>query len=395
MGAWIGYSLDEKYGILKVTLEAWISGSLELSTMPFQAKGSLTLYGNAELSAGPVSLGISVEANAAAEAPKPLSIAASLKVQLKTPLGNPKATIKLKWEREGVPPYALPLSTTLGIEHRKVTKNWDVLKPERYTLDSDRLWTGNENSSAAIGTIPLVPPDVTLVLNFDKSVEDLGLVGDNPAPKPPDEKVGDYEFKYALKSVVLQYRDSWIETSDDGNWDDYETFAEDQVEDGEASYKLTGTWQILPSTEGAVNTKLVLNATTPFEISRLLQESDYWFALLDAYNPDYPCAPAPEEAWTCVDFDEHALGKEYPLFVEDGFTFISEFPMNIFTYPAGWLGTEKALNSAGSYETLECLQIKLQEPSGEIKLRVVKNVILAAGIGTAAYIKFTSEFSKK
>ena len=395
MGAWIGYALDEKYGILKVTLEAWISGSLELSTMPFQAKGSLTLYGNAELSAGPVSLGISVEANAAAEAPKPLSISASLKVQLKTPLGNPKATIKLKWEKEGVPPYALPLSTTLGIEHRKVTKNWDVTKPERYVLDPDRLWTGSENAGAPLGTIPLVPPDVYLVLNFDKPVEDLGLVGDNPAPKPPSEKVGDYEFKYALKSAVLQYRDSWNETSDDGNWDDYEAFAEDQVEEGQDSYKLTGTWQILPSTEGAVNTKLVLNATTPFEISRLLQESDYWFALLDAYNPNYPCEPVPEEAWTCVDFNEHAAGKQYPLFVENGFTFISEFPMNIFPYQAGWLGTEKALNSAGAYETIECLNIKLQEPSGEIKLRVVKNVILAAGVGADAYIKFTSEFSKK
>jgi len=394
MGAWIGYSLNEKYGILKVTLEAWISGSLELSPMPFQAKGSLTLYGNAELSAGPVSLGISVEANATAEAPKPLLIAASLTVQLKTPLGKPKATIKLKWEKEGVPPYALPLSTTLGIEHRKATKNWDVLKPQRYVLDADKLWTGNENSSAAIDTVPLVPPDVYLVLNFDKPVEDLGLVGDNPAPKPANEKVGDYEFKYALKSVVLQYRDSWNETSDDGNWQDYETFAEDQVEEGDDSYKLTGTWQILPSTDGAVNTKLVLNATTPFEISRLLQESDYWFALLDAYNPDYPCAPAPEEAWTCVDFDERATGKEYPLFVEDGFTFISEYPMDIFPYPAGWLGTEKALNSAGSFETLECLNIKLQEPSGEIKLRVVKNAILAAGVGNDASIKFTSEFSK-
>jgi hypothetical protein len=67
MGAWIGYGLDKKYGILRVILRS--VAELEryrLATMPLQVKGSVTLYGNAELSAGIVSLGISVEANVAA-----------------------------------------------------------------------------------------------------------------------------------------------------------------------------------------------------------------------------------------------------------------------------------------------------------------------------------------
>lgn len=85
MGAWIGYELDKKYGILRVVLEAWMSGELGLSLMPIQAKGSITLYGNAELSVSLVSLGISVEAKVTAEAPKPLYIEASMEVQLKTP----------------------------------------------------------------------------------------------------------------------------------------------------------------------------------------------------------------------------------------------------------------------------------------------------------------------
>src|SRR5262249_13903344 len=140
MGAWIGYSLDKKYGILRVVLEAWISGSLALSRMPFQTKGSLTLYGNAELSAGIVSVGISAEANVTAQAPKPISIAASLEVQLKTPLGKPKAKIKLNWEKTGIPPYPIPLSLSLGIEHRKVAKNWDVIKTISYKTDDDGLW---------------------------------------------------------------------------------------------------------------------------------------------------------------------------------------------------------------------------------------------------------------
>ena len=72
---------------MRVVLEAWMGGELGLSTMPFQAKGLVTLSGNAELSASIVSLGISVEANVTVEAPKPLYIFASLQVQLKTPLG--------------------------------------------------------------------------------------------------------------------------------------------------------------------------------------------------------------------------------------------------------------------------------------------------------------------
>ena len=71
--------------------------------MPLQAKGSIMLYGNAELSASIVSLGISVMATVSAQAPKPLSMHASMEVQLKTPLGKPKATISLKWENTKTP----------------------------------------------------------------------------------------------------------------------------------------------------------------------------------------------------------------------------------------------------------------------------------------------------
>ena len=95
MGAWIGYGLDKKYGILRVVLEAWMSGELSISTHPLQAKGTVTLYGNAELSAKIVKLGISVDAEVTVQAPRPVSIEASLKVQLKIAVGKLKATIKL------------------------------------------------------------------------------------------------------------------------------------------------------------------------------------------------------------------------------------------------------------------------------------------------------------
>ena len=66
------------------------------------------------------------------EVPKPVSIAGSLTVQLKTPIAKPKATIKIKWEKPGVPPFSISLAATLGIEHRKVSENWEVPKSSEY-----------------------------------------------------------------------------------------------------------------------------------------------------------------------------------------------------------------------------------------------------------------------
>jgi hypothetical protein len=393
MGAWIGYGLDKKYGILRVVLEAWLSGELGVSLMPLQAKGSITLYGNAELSASIVSLGISVEANVTAEAPKPLYIEASLKVQLKTPLGNPKATIKLKWEIEGKPPYSLPLSVSLGVEHRKVTKNWDVPKWSDYDLDNDGQYSGVKISGVPLPKIPVVPPDVYLVLNFDKPVQDVGLVGNNPAPSPPYEKVGNYEFAYALNSVLLEYRDSWTETVDDGQWNDYEDFAENEVEDGETSYSLSGTWQAVPNTEEIVNTKLVLNASTPFEISRVLEEAETWFGLIDIFHPEYPCQGEALEKELCADFEGRDFGNYYSILVQDGFIFTSAFPMNIHPHHAVWLGTEKAMNNADSYETIECLNIKAQEPTHAINLKIIAQVLITAGVGYDSSLQLTNAHS--
>ncbi|NNE76983.1 MAG: hypothetical protein HKN31_07910, partial [Pricia sp.] len=216
MGAWIGYGLDEKYGILRVVLEAWMSGKLSISTMPFQAKGTVTLYGNAELSAKIVKLGISVEADVTVQAPRPISIEASLKVQLKMAVGKLKATIKLNWARPDVPPYSVPLSATLGIEHRKVSQNWDIQKSSTYQLDDDGFYLGSDTANTSFGNIPVVPPDVYMVLNFDKPVNDGslgfdllnsdGTVGSNPSTINDNERVGDYEFKYELLGVTLEYR---------------------------------------------------------------------------------------------------------------------------------------------------------------------------------------------
>jgi len=100
-GVWVGYELHEKFGPLRVDLEAWLDGQLTISRMPFQADGRVTLFGGLELGAGPVSVGLSVEASVAVEVPNPFSVSAEMTFELKTPLGNPKATVMFVGEAPG------------------------------------------------------------------------------------------------------------------------------------------------------------------------------------------------------------------------------------------------------------------------------------------------------
>lgn len=393
MGAWIGYGLDKKYGVLSVVLEAWISGELELSLMPLQAKGAITLYGNAELSVSIVSLGISVEAHVSAEAPKPLSIAASMQVQLKTPLGKPKATIKLKWEKSGEPSYPIPLSAMLGIEHRKVSKNWEVAKSSRYAVDEDKLYDEQGDEMIVSPVVPLVPPDILMVLNFDKPMEDASGVGINPSPAPGMEKIGAYEFKYVIKDIVLEYRDNWNEQTTESGWLSYEDFVKRQVDDDTGAYALTGSWQIIPGTGVVNNTKLVLNATTPFEISRILESAESWWGMVDLYQPNYPCIPNQAEEFLCADVEHRAIGIYYNALVENGVIFSSPYPMSVTGYAASWLGTTHALNNTDSYITVECLEIDTQPATAHINIKAVKRVVITAGIGYNSYLEFTNAYS--
>src|SRR5688572_24512104 len=204
-------------------------------------------------------------------------------VQLKTPIGKPKATIKLKWEKPGTPPFPIPLAATLGIEHRKVNENWEVPKSSEYGLDEDRLWNGSSGVEINIpeGELPLVPPDVTLILNFDKSVRDTALIGGNNPDVPPIESSGAYEFLYELTDVTLEYSDTWSTIPDTLAWTPFE--------DAGSDYSMAASWQVVPDADGLKNTKLVINATSSLEISRVLEDNSYWLQLLSLYNPDYPC----------------------------------------------------------------------------------------------------------
>ena len=388
LGVWIGYSLDKKYGVLRVVLESWISSALAVSWMPLQAQGSLTWIGRAELSVAKIGLGISVEATAGAEVPKPLSISGSLTVQLKTPIGKPKATIKIKWEKPGTPPFPIPLAATLGIEHRKVTENWEVPKSSEYGVDADRLWDGSSSLAINIpeGELPLVPPDVTLVLNFDKSVRDVGLIGGNNPDVPPIESNGAYEFLYELNDVTLEYSDTWSTTPGNLSWQLFE--------DAGSDYSMAAVWQAMPDANGLKNTKLVINATSSLEISRVLEDNSYWLQLLSLYNPDYPCLDEVELTWITINFELYELDQiHYPMFEDAGWVFVAGFPMRISAYDAPWLKTTKSLKTDRELELVRCLLILELAPTPQQAVLLTKGLEIRAAnqAGAVTFVRYRTE----
>lgn len=386
LGVWIGYSLDERYGVLRVILESWISSELAVSWMPLQAQGTLTWVGRAELSVAGIGLGISVEATAGVEVPKPLSITGSLTVQLKTPIGKPKATIKLRWEKPGTPPFPIPLATALGIEHRKVNENWEVSKSSEYGADADGLWSGVSGIAINIpeSELPLAPPDVTLVLNFDKSVRDTALAGGNNPDVPPIESNGAYEFLYELTDVKLEYSDTWSTTPDTLSWRLFE--------DAGVDYSMAAAWQVVPDADGLKNTKLVINATSSLEISRVLEDNSYWMQLLSLYNPDYPCLDKVELTWTKINFESYTLNQIlFPMFEDAGWLFVAGFPMRINAYNAPWLGTTKSLKTELEIERVRCLLILEIAPTAQQNVLLTKGLEIRAAAHAQAFVRYRTE----
>ena len=157
-------------------------------------------------------------------------------------------------------------------------------------------------------------------------------------------------------------------------------------------YELTGNWQFIP---GATqnNTKLFLNATTPFEISRVLSTTDMWYSMLDVYDPGYPCLPEFTEEKICADVEERLTGTYYYMLEEDRFIFTSIYFLLVRDYSAPWLGTRKALTNSDSYTTTECLNIKAQEPTEQLNIKTIKEVVFTAGVGYNSYIQLTNEYS--
>jgi len=343
MGVWIGYDLDKKYGPLRVVLQAWIEGKLALSFEPIQAEASILLHGAAELSAFGFGLGLSVDADVSASAPKPLTVEASVTVKIKTPLGDPHATVNLEWEKTGDPGYPM-LFQSAGGSHPIVTENQSIAIATRYSKDDDGIWDGGSSESDSINwnAIALVPPDSQIMLNFAKGLNNETTFTAGTNPDPVTETIGNYTYKYFLESVTLEESD---DPDDDSSWTDI-------------SADLFGTWQAVENNGELQNSQLLIGATTPFEMFNVLEDSQSWMNQFLMSYPGYPCGGSYTTIWVCTDFAAYSAGTVFsPFLLQDEFIFYSPMPM-LMGYCAGYSGsTDKGIYTTAAAKTKTCLRM--------------------------------------
>ncbi|MEM6767542.1 MAG: hypothetical protein AAF655_21575 [Bacteroidota bacterium] len=386
LGVFIGVGVNENYGVLKVVLESWMGGTLEVSWAPLQAIGTFGWIGRVELSAFGIGLGLSIEADARVEVPKPLLLEGNVRVELKTPLGNPKANINVRWEKEGVPPFPIPLASIQGVEHRKVSENWDIQKVSRYALDADGLWDGTTTSVGNIAedTLAVVPPDVFLAVNFDKSVADLSLICSNTVVIPSIESVGGYEFCYELADIDLSYSPSWASNLENLNWQ--------SSGDGMSDFSMIASWQAIPDSAEMANTKLLINASTSLEISRLLEDNSTWIYQLGLQNPGYPCIEMPPLSWESMDFGGLPEGEVvYPILEEDGWQFFADYPMEVFPQKGSDPSLVHALVGLKEIEEFDCLMVAIRNPNSKRNQMTTRKVRIRAANFPQEYIHYRKE----
>lgn len=371
MGLWIGYKMaPKKYGPLKVQLEAWFEGKLSVSFAPIQAKGSIVLNALATLSCGPISLGVGVEAGVSVEAPRPLLLEAYLKVQLKTPFGNPKAKVELKWEKQGTPPYPMVLQTA-GMVHPKVSEDADLAILNTYNLDGDGNYesTGGSINESTV-EYPLVPMDSRIVLTFAKPVADKPGLGAHAKSHIEPETVGKYAFRYAISGLELleDQSGSWVTVA--GKDDSGTTFP----------LPLQGVWQAVEGTDGVENTQLLLWADTPFDRYRNLESQQSTYNSLFAGRSGYPCDRESEASWTLLNFEHYEVGARFNPFFEHADTlFYSDFPMDIVAHSSPEIGTNKGLNPLSIWEKDLCVNLDSTYLGSTSGYRYIDSVKFLAG----------------
>ncbi|MFZ5760359.1 MAG: DUF6603 domain-containing protein [Thermodesulfobacteriota bacterium] len=405
IGAWIGYDKSWKFGPLSVVLQACIEGMLALSTKPPQAAGALTLHGNVQLKAFGRGVGLSVSAAMAAKAPTPWYVFAEFKVKLNLPwpLPDPKATVTLEWQSPAIPPWPVPLAK-VGIEHLKVTEKWELEKYPVFDPDKDGyLGPGQPVASPSNPWIssPIIPLDARPVLTFSRPIKDIALEYANPRPVPSPERVGDYTFEYRLTKISLHKRPK---SGPSSSWTLVAT------SDGESPRPLFGAWQVVTDpvygnwqgdsdSASPTNTKLMLWTTSPFEISRELENNNAWrYSILSSFD-GYPCISVKKSKKLCVDFKGIPSGSTYNMaYQREDFLFYSyRNYLCVEEYEGAWAETDRTLQVKyiKAEDEVVCLDFTKLKPARMLKEIDGDGVLFTASElpdGETVYLEVADKF---
>jgi hypothetical protein len=176
-GTWTGYKNSWTFGPLKASLDAYLAALAAIQWAPLQIGGGIELYGNIQLSAFGIGVGITADALLEGCAPNPFWIHGELSVELDLPwpLPNVGATISLTWGGDdgSVPPAPLALGhldATL-IDHcdsagKQASDHYLLLAHGKQavspdlSVDYDPVTPGILGLSAPSGRTATTPPDL-------------------------------------------------------------------------------------------------------------------------------------------------------------------------------------------------------------------------------------------
>ena len=85
MGAWFGIDRKWKYGPLKVSLEAWLQGSADVSWAPPQFQSNVTMHGDVGLRAFGFGAGLNLHSTLEVHAPRTYRVHADVRVKIISP----------------------------------------------------------------------------------------------------------------------------------------------------------------------------------------------------------------------------------------------------------------------------------------------------------------------
>jgi len=113
-GTWTGFNQSWSFGPLSASVDAYLATLAAIQWAPLQIAGGIELYGNVQLGAFGIHVGLTADALLEGCAPNPFWVHGELSVQLNLPwpLPNLGATISLTWGGDNgtVPPAPLALS---------------------------------------------------------------------------------------------------------------------------------------------------------------------------------------------------------------------------------------------------------------------------------------------
>jgi hypothetical protein len=180
MGVFVGFKPPiPDIGPVKITLDAVLEGSGEVTVLPEQFSGEVALSGTIGLEAFGFSVQIAAGAEVVTEGPRPLKVDAEAYVnaEMPWPLEDFEETFQFSWQAPE-PPEIVPPLVSVTAASLFAPGGGGLQIHERVAVEDQSIWR------AAAENSPVVPIDTRPILAFSHEMNDVARVPTGAQPQP-------------------------------------------------------------------------------------------------------------------------------------------------------------------------------------------------------------------